>query len=74
MKYKMMKVFNWLDMPDDVQNECGDDQSIDKYKIKNDSFCSIWLDNINRFPKTIKWLLANGATKEDGKVLVLICW
>lgn len=62
-----MKVFQANDMPNDAYEEICDKQP-------NDSFRKIWLDNIECFPKTTEWLLANGATKEDKRVVVEICW
>jgi len=66
MKYKTMKVFNWLDMPREVHDEVCDEQP-------NDSYRCVWLDG-EYLPKTVEWLLANGAEKKDERVLVSISW
>lgn len=62
-----MKVFEASDMPNDIYEEVCDEQP-------NDSFRCVWLDDNKHLPKTVAWLLANGASKEDKRALVSICW
>jgi hypothetical protein len=67
MKYKLMKVFDCQDMPDDVRKDF-----FDACELCND-VCTQWFigycsESVNR------WLLENGATEEDEKVIIKHWW
>jgi hypothetical protein len=65
--YEMMKVFTLpRDCPRDVWEEICEEQP-------NDSYRCIWMDH-DYMPLTVKYLLDNGATLEDKRVLVSISW
>jgi len=65
---RIEKTVEFIDMPHDAQQECSQE-------AHNYSYIRVYLKGHNDYyPKTIKWLLENGACLEDKSVLVLISW
>ncbi len=63
-----MEVFEGSKMPGEVWDEVSDSQP-------NDSYRRVYIgDPEPHLPKTVAWLLANGAEKNDNQVLVSISW
>ena len=69
--FKMMKVFDCQDMPDDVQKDF-----FDSYEKGNDVYVMFYneFDPDTQDQLFVKWLYENGMTKEDEEVLINHWW
>lgn len=65
--YKMMKVFDCQDMPNDIQEIFFITE-----EVCNDVYIRVSLNN-ETYP-VVTWLLENGASKEDEVVIVSHWW
>lgn len=63
-KYKLLKVYDWYDLPDDIREESN-------FEFNNDSYNRYWVKN-NSDPISA-WLLQHGAI-EGEKILFDVSW